>query len=374
MSLFNLEPERYWSPPNNKDRLELLAQIEMRILHNKYLGSEKIDGFWSRFVREGDEYRQQSRTVSKVTGTYGEFKEKIPFITDFIFKNTTGDTILIGELYRPGGTLNEVKSILGSAPTKALARQNSTQDRLHYYIFDVWYWNGESLMETPFEERVKILHEEIKPKLDSSPFIHIAEYFQDTETFDRLGEILSAEGEGVVLQLKSGTPNPGKRTAWKSIKIKKDLERQATVVITKILPPTREYMGDNLETWPYWENERTGEKLLRHVDENRQLSGIYTAITKNYYHGWPSAVEVGAYDRKGKLIRICSVSGFSDDDKKTMAERPGDFYLMPITISGMEFTEDYSIRHPRFIEFRYDLQPQHCSWEDIFVYNVELEY
>jgi hypothetical protein len=89
----------------------------------------------------------------------------------------------------------------------------------------------------------------------------VAQFTEGEFAMDRLDEVLSTGGEGIVLQRKDGIYEPGKRPAWKSIKMKKELERDVDVFMLGALPPTREYNGIYIDSWPFWEDIRTHEKL-----------------------------------------------------------------------------------------------------------------
>jgi hypothetical protein len=370
MDLFNLKPEKYFAPPSTWDRERAREAILIRIDSDNYLASEKMDGYWSRFVRQGDECKQQSRTVSKITGTYGEFQEKIPYIFNFLKTITTGDTVLLGELYALTRNVNDVKSILGAGVHKALARQQKDEDKLRFYIFDVLYYDGKSFMDVPFEERAEFLTKVVKPKVAQNPFISVAEFFEGYDALEKLDEILFTGGEGIVLQRKDGLPEPGKRTAWKTIKMKKELERDADVFMIRALPPTREYNGIYLDSWPFWEDMRTGKLVPLNLKDDAIKSyrqgGTVEPVSKNYYYGWPSAIECGVYDHTGKIWPVCAVSGLTDAVKQDIVDNPKKYVRRAMTLTGMEFTDDYSIRHPRLIGFRDDITDKDCTWEKIF--------
>ena len=77
----------------------------------------------------------------------------------------------------------------------------------------------------------------------------------------------------------------------------------------------------------------------------------FVPITKPYYYGWKSAIEV---DYKGKIIKVAS--GLSDEDKAWLATdaakeeiQSGTLHAM---ITGMAMTKD-SIRHPVFLDFKH---------------------
>lgn len=370
INFFTLKPEKYFSPPSTWSKERVRDAILQRIESGNYLASEKIDGNWSRFARQGEVSKQQTRSLSVVTGTYGESQEKVPFIFNFLNLVTTGDTILLGELHTLTRNVNDAKSILGAGVTKALARQQKDEDKLRYYIFDVLYWNGESLMKAPFQDRAKFLTRIVKPKLAQNPFIRVAEFTEGADALNRLDEVLFYGGEGIVLQRKDGLPEPGKRTAWKTIKMKREMERDIDAFMLRALPPTREYNGVYLDSWPFWEDVRAGVKLPI-INQRDSLHAYYGGlpvepVSKNYYYGWPSAIECGVYDATGKVRTLCAIAGLTDAIKQDIAENPKKYIRRPMTITGMEFTEDYSVRHPRFLGFRDDINDTDCTWEKIF--------
>ena len=57
------------------------------------------------------------------------------------------------------------------------------------------------------------------------------------------------------------------------------------------------YTGKDIVNWEFWENTRTGEKLIGQYFSNYQLGEPYTPISKSYYYDWPGAILVGVYDK-----------------------------------------------------------------------------
>ena len=77
-----------------------------------------------------------------------------------------------------------------------------------------------------------------------------------------------------------------------------------------------------------------------------------TPVTKPYFYGWKSAIEI---EYNGKKIKIAS--GLTDEDKAYLATsaaknaiESGSLFAV---ITGMEFTDKKSIRHPVFVDFRH---------------------
>lgn len=377
MNWFDVPREKYWAPPASYSKEKIISLTDELINSGDYLCSEKIDGNWCAFICQSGVCKMQTRGVSTVTGTYGEVQEKVPEIFE-VLKTAFGqaDNFIIGELYYPGGNDKTVGSILRCLPPKAIQRQKNNP--LKFYIFDVWCFDGESLMETPFEKRIDYLLK-VQNKLDSLSYyldtptdhIYIAEYLDAKgSAYNLLQNVLSRGGEGVVLQRKNGLPEPGKRPARKSLKIKKEIQSDLDVVCMGFNQPTRAYTGIAVEFWPYWEDVKTGEKIHDHMYiEYSDGSLNIEPVTKSYFYGWCGSIVCGVY-RDGKLVKVCDVSGLTDDIRADMKEHPDNYLNHPLRISGMEFTEpqkgEQSVRHPRFIGFRDDINAEDCTWEKIF--------
>ena len=70
------------------------------------------------------------------------------------------------------------------------------------------------------------------------------------------------DGEGIVITDGSSLPEPGKRTSWKTLKIKKELDNPIDVFLTgNYKTANKDYKGKEIVSWKYWENTRTGDKL-----------------------------------------------------------------------------------------------------------------
>lgn len=367
MSLFNIEPEYFYDPPSTWDKERKQATAVMIMDDPKYLASEKKDGNYARFVVCEGEARFQSRSISKVTGTYGEFKEKVPHIYEPLAKMFKGDTMIMGELYLPGGNDKNVGSVLRSKTRGAILKQQQ-KGYLHYWMFDAWYLNGKDLMSTPYEERIKLLKLEFSNNfIYPNEFMHIPQYASGSQVSALYNSVISKGGEGIVLQRRDGLPEPGKRTSWKTLKVKKEMESEASVFIMDLVPPTREYNGANLESWEFWYNIKRDEKTKgKFYESYRKGDGTLEPISKNYYYGWPAGVVCGARKKDGKIVQVCSVSGLNEALKQDLLKDFSKYHYSVIDITGMEVTEDFSIRHPRFVKLRPDLSYLDCSWERIF--------
>ena len=379
VDFFELESERYWSFPKSYKKDPKIEAKQM-IFSNDYIGSRKIDGAYYRFVKdmEGNMTLQgRSRSVK------GGFLNKIghvPHLQEF-FNFLPNGTCLLGELYFPNkeGSHN-VTTIMGCLEKKAIQRQE--KDKLHYYIFDVWAYDGKSLLKTPMIERVKyidkIIDKAYEPYIGEQcnlfphgaqatvkarfPEIVFPRYCEGKELWTLLQKILEEGGEGIVITKKDSYPEPGKRTSKKTLKIKKELSQTIDCFFTgNYSPPTRLYNGKEIETWKYWENIKTCEKLEGEHWKDYANGAPIEPVTKPFFNGWAGSLEIGVL-KKGKIFPIGWLSGVSDEIKANINK----YKDQPIEVTAMEFTEDRALRHGKLVRFRPDLQLIDCNYEKIW--------
>jgi ATP-dependent DNA ligase len=364
MDLFNVEPEKYWGFPASYSKEKKQLQLNTAIKSNNYLMAEKLDGHWHRFVVQDGKSKFQSRGISRVTGTYGDHTDHVPHIMKELNSIFTKDTMLIGEAYRVGENDANMTSIFGCNAPKALERQFTNP--VLFYIFDVWFLDGYSLMDTSFLDRETYL-KALQTRIKDLRYVQVANFLETDNFMNYLNNILEAGGEGVVLQSKNGKPEPKKRPARKTLKIKRELDESIDVIILNKIMANREYLGNYIEDWQYWENDKTNEKLNGSYFMNYSKGEPITAITKGYFHNWVTAVKVGLLDTNTNTIKpICKVSGLTDKLKEDLSLNFSKYKNTVMTISGMEVTNDRSIRHPKFIKFRSDLNIDDCTMEKTF--------
>ena len=394
--LRELEPERYWSFPSSYSKERREEEISRMIEFGKYSYQLKTDGNWASFIVDFDKDKSViTRGISKKTGEYGRVEEHL-FFFDALAAAFDKPTRLIGEIYLDGGIDKNVGSILRSKPHKAKSIQDTEYyqqiskevkftakdkrdieqnefagKKLKFRIFDCWYYDGIDLMNTPWIERQKYVQE--ASKKINHPLISAVAYKPMTETFyDELESILQAGGEGVVCYSNDGKPEPGKRTAHKTCKVKRELSAEIDCFITGIEPAVKNYTGTHLDAWMFWYNEKTGEKLygdyyLSYVKGETCL----IPISKGFYYGWPGAVHCGVYDENHNIYEICKVSGLEENFKEELKNNLNDWIMCPLTISGMMLSQNandtgISVRHPIIKSIRKgDINPEDCTLEKI---------
>ena len=392
-----LYPGSYQYPAMLINKQPSNAEFDRMIASGNYLISRKYDGFWYQLEKiDEDHIYLFSRTKSRKTGELTEKIACVPHIEAWA-KLLPNDTILVGEVYVEGGKSNNVTSIMGSLPEKAIARQFDTDEYggpLHYYVHDVIRCSGEDLMDVPLEERIeKWLWYWLGDLFDGEEYIHAADYYCSKENdnvfsyvdFNQyLDDVFAAGGEGVVLKDRHGVYQPGKRPTYNK-KIK--TETTFDVIITGFVEPEKEYTGKEIETWPYWieysevRSDNTVEEYRWSIEDALGEHGAYyqykanprwyLPVTKAYYYGWKAGIKVAAWD-KGEdlsgLVQLGTISsGMTDFWRQDMAENPDKYLNTVVEIQAMSVdSKEHTIRHGRILNLREDKSEWDCTLDQIF--------
>lgn len=362
----NVEAEKYWSFPKSF-KGDPKEETRNMIFSGNYLGARKMDGAYYRFIKDMDgNMRLQGRSKS-VSGEYLDKLDHVPHLLPY-FESLPNGTCLLGEIYFPKneGSSN-VTTIMGCLAPKAIERQQKG-DKLHYYIFDVWAWAGMSFMDFRLESRIRQLDDIYNMWATAGNYDHpsaiaeveFATYYEGKELWEKLQWILANGGEGIVMTKKGTVPSPGKRTARKTLKVKKELQENIDCFFTgRGTAPTRLYTGKEIKTWKYWQNMRTGEKIEALMYEDYKNGVALEPITKPYFHGWAGSLEIGVL-RDGEIYPIGFLSGLADEIKAN----PQAQKMKCIEVTAMEILPDTgALRHGKLEKFRPDLAPTDCTYE-----------
>lgn len=363
----NLEAEKYWTFPKT---YKGNAQEETKrfILSEEYLGAEKMDGHYARLIKDEDgNIILQGRSKS-VSGDYLDKHEWVPQLQNF-FDWLPNGTCLLGELYFPNQRgSRKVTTILGCLVDKAIERQKSGE-KLCYYIFDIWAYNGESYLNKTAEERFKQLYrigyEYAQP---INEYVHYAKYTKGEELWNKLGEILNSGGEGIVITRANSKPEPGKRTARKTLKVKMEIEQTIDAFLDgNYKTPTRLYTGKEIETWAYWENVKTGEKSSENKYIEYSTGKPWEPVTKPYFNGWASAVSFSVM-KDGKPTHIGWISGITDELKEGIVSDNKKWIGKVAELTAMEIEHidgNFSLRHGKIVNWRSDKTYADCDFSQI---------
>ena len=327
-------PMRYY---NNEDANNAKRQAMVDNLNNEYIASCKKDGDWAMLIHYSrGENLIRSRSISKVTGVYGDYTAKLPHICEAM-DQLPDNTVLLAELCwdEPGTNANTVGTILRCLPAKAVERQK--EKKLKAVAFDCLMVEGEDITGHGYYERISRMSG-LLSVYQNQYLYPTTFYFEDFA--GHADRIISNGGEGVVIQRRDNPYMPGTRTAWKTLKLKQSLpEMELKVVDT--LEPKKLYEGDCPETWEY-----------RLVDID---TGVEQLVTKPYYYGWMNGITVELPD--GTTTDVAS--GLTDDDRAWLATqdaqdmiRAGDLYAV---VKAMANSEHNRLRHAYLVRLRNDM-------------------
>ena len=362
-----IEPMLIWKLPAGKE--SMLSKV---CSNGEYFLEEKIDGAFYQFVKTENHSYLFGRTVSKLSGILTEKSDNVPHLKEALNCLPAG-TILIGEIYVPGGTSKDTVSIMGCLPALAIKRQE--KEPIHYYVHDIIAYDTVNLIDSPADLRYKILAAIWKKhNLNQYSFLRLATRV-DEDMEAEISRILKSGGEGAVLKKKDYPYTPGKRPAWSTIKVKQ--MDSIDLICTGFCDATKEYTGKELATWEYWEErgERSqdGEYtwLLsegQYYEDYFHNPHIYRPVTKPYFLGWKTAIRIGAYNDNGELVDLGTVSsGLTDDNKREMTENPDLWLGHVIALDCMQIDKkEHTLRHPVFKCKRDDKDAKDCVISEIF--------
>jgi ATP-dependent DNA ligase len=359
------EAMEVWSlPKNKKDKMEEVSNS------GDYFAQIKKDGNWYSFNKSIDGTCYLFSRGTK-TGLPVECIDKVPHIKAAL-DALPNDTVVIGEIYYPGQTTNEVRTIMGCAAPKAVARQKE-KGNIHFYLHDILRMNGQEFVNVGAYDRYTILKTATEYYNILTDEIELAEIIE--EDIYAFGCAALAKGEeGTVLKLKTAPYAEGKRPAWSMIKFKE--VDTADVVCIGFEDATMNYEGTEEETWPYWIVQKdinfpNGQYVFEErceVGKPHHIRGINfrtIPVTKGYYYGWKTSIRIGVY-KDEKLIEIGTVSsGLNDELRADFARNPEKYLNRVIECECMRKTES-ALRHPRFMRFRDDKKPTSCTFESVF--------
>lgn len=334
-----------------------------------WIASVKKDGYWEMLVKWDGQVYMFARSKSKKTGWYTEKASHVPHLVEWAKECLPDKTILIGEVYLPGGTSKDVTSILGCLAEKAIARQKKYW-YLHYYIHDILMWDGKDFVqeETPFCRRHSNICEYIDLAMRLPQWVEIAKAFDSVYCdYNSMLERLLNEGEeGLVFRNENGLYLPGKRRSKEMFKVKQH-EDTLDFVITGFVDPERDYTGKtDLEEWPYW--EQIDNWIRDEYTEELYNDPLPIPVTKAYYHNWKMGFTIGLYD--GDHIQEIGkvTSGLTDELREDIAKNPDKYLGEVIKVSCMSVNKDaLSLRHPVFEGMHPDKSAGDCRLEDVFI-------
>lgn len=345
-----MEPMKYY----NNETVSVKRQEMINDKNNEYVATEKRDGDWSMCIHycKGKNLIR-SRSISKVTGVYGDYTAKVPHLCAEM-DNWPDNTVVLAELcFNEYGTnANTVGTILRCLPAKAIERQKKTP--LCGFIFDVLMYEGKDLTSTPYFDRISYYGRLLRVgnNIFNAKYFYRTTIFSDGIDFQEAAdEIISAGGEGIVIQRKDNPYMPGTRTAWKTLKLKQAMPEMELQVL-ETLEPNKYYEGDFPEKWQYV--ELSSGKLIDKTIDTYRPDADTKPVTKPYFYGWKNGVRV-----KYNNTITDVTSGLTDLDREWLATQEAQDMIkngeLFAVVKAMMTNDLGKLRHPYLVRLRNDL-------------------
>lgn len=370
---------------------ELKAAIE----DENYVAEVKYDGYRMLSWQGYNSSRFTTRSIAIETIRAGnpmptERTDCIPHLINLKNGNLNG-TILDGEIWKPNCRSHDITSMVGGLPETSL--ENQTRDGfVIYMMYDILQYRGNLVTDLPYFERRKLLinvyqellllnkdwkfkHPETEEILcnDLSNYLKVSEVVPHNKLEETFRKVVLDGGEGLILKHidskyhegkigKNGKGVPSKVKANKKkgipftpwIKYKKI--DTVDCVIMGFSPATIDYTGNDINTWQYWLDEETNEKIMADaMPIEASLEALqygYKPITKFHFYDWPGAIILGQYNKKNELIEIGQTSGITDEMRKEFANNPEKYIGKVCEVEVMEQLKNGALREPRFIQIR----------------------
>lgn len=323
---------------DNKDENNLKRQAMIENENNEYMASVKHDGCWACLIHFSKGHNLiRSRSISKVTGTYGDYTEKLPHIVAEM-DHWPDNTVMLAEIAfdKPKTTANSVGTILRCLPEKAVMRQS--KEKLSAFVFDLLMLDGKDMMSEGYWKRSMAMIDYLKGS-HGHQYIKPTEYVMEDFAV-AASRVISEGGEGVVIQRRDNPYMPDTRAAWKTLKLKKQLDELELPVIATI-EPNEHYDGDCPEAWKYW----------YHDMPNAYQEKPNYPVTKPFFYGWKNGVVVNF---NGVNVRV--TSGLSDEGRQWLATKETQELIekkeLYVIIQAMDINSQNSLRHPYIKGFR----------------------
>lgn len=288
-----------------------------------------------------DGFRMLANVEEQVTiysRTHKTQEGKLPWIEEELRDLLPPGTVVDGEMVafarNEDGTIRNnfdfVQGVLNSLPERARSLQEDLYP-LKYYIFDLLWQEGSSVVSLPLAERRKRLYAYFKARGKSpESLVRLVPVFACTqEEHDRL---VALGYEGSVIKDRAKPYVPGKRGhGWFKIK------RQPTIeaIITGFDPGVGKFKDlFGAVRFGQYQTLRTGHKDGRVTEKT-------TLVERGACSGMDDATRAWMHEHQEALIgKVIEVSHFG---------------LMP---GGVRF------RHPQFVRMRDDKRPEDVTWHD----------
>jgi bifunctional non-homologous end joining protein LigD len=297
---------------------------------HKWAYEIKWDGVRGIAYIDGGRLRLEARSGRDITARYPELRE--------LGRALAGrEAVLDGEVvaFDTGGrpSFQKLQGRMHLTSEHAV-RRLSQSDPVHYVIFDLLWLDGRSLMDLPYTERRDQLTElGLNGPTWRTPANHVGDGAA-------MLEASRAQGlEGIIAKRLDAPYAPGRRTpAW--VKVKNVLETD--VVIGGWLPGEGKRSG------------RLGALVV----------GYYEDGELKYAGRVGTGFDEAELNRLGRLFEGLSRADSPFDGRQPPRETQ---FVDPVLIAHVgygEWTQTRTLRHPRYLGLRDDLDPESVEFDD----------
>ena len=289
----------------------------------------KYDGIRELFHALPGMNRISSRHISKKTQLYTDKSLNFPQLSGLghtpeeqhLFEVLLQGCVLDGELLLGENSMN-AQEVTGSKPERAWELQEKN-GWAQYKVFDILFWQGQDVRTQPYLARRKILEEEIFAH-DFGEYFTLAPVWEEDKE-EALARIFDQGGEGAILKDKMGLY--GVKKSW--VKVKRQETHDVVV------------MG-------YEEALETSQKKSGEVSATK-------------YKGQIGSIKFGQFV-DGELVEFGQCSGFDDALREEISNNRQAYLGRVMQIEVQQRLESGKFRHPRFIQFRDDKNPEQCVY------------
>jgi len=294
----------------------MLAKLSTQIINEaEWLYEMKYDGYRSISIVKKGQVEMSSRNGNSFNEIYGDLVKELSAIKD--------NVILDGEIV--------IENSKGNSDFQLLQNYRTTRKGiLKYYVFDLLYLNGHSLLNFPLINRKELLDAFFK----SYNFKNIYNSPYQTGNGNALFEKLSKEGyEGIIAKAPDSKYIPGKRSdSW--VKVKAIMMQEAIICGYTLPQHSRKYFGS---------------LILGLFDESGLLRFIGNCGTGFTEHS------LGELYSQFELLKT-SICPF-EKRPKLVGTKGKPIWLKPTLVCNVKFaewTQDERMRAPVFMGLRDD--------------------
>jgi len=344
-----------------------------------HIAEEKFDGYRELMVIGEAQCQMLSRTLK-------ENSDLIPHLSNFAAPHMDG-TVLDGELVSPTGEFLDLRGMcgVGTLPATAIQRQQE-KGLVEYRTFDILAFRGRDMQQEPWyvrrvylEYAVRLLDhpqittakayatkDTIKEVLGLTAWLPLAKLpIIEVESFKGLCEDMWANGkEGIMLKDINGKYEQKRSKAILKLKAVKTYD----VIIMGYQEPTKQYEGDHVDNWKYWES---GDGKLHSTwgyPDVHDCTG-WIPVTKPHAMGWVGAIIFGVLVERGggfnELVKVGDALGINNADQEYIKANRDKLIgtVIEVKAQGIIDKATGSLRHPRFSRWREDKEASECTFE-----------